>query len=105
MTDFFNSGFMEKRKIAFYIRSLNDKVVFIGKTRYNKESIKQLVEQSGGEFWIQSGSDGIPDLCTHAESHFRDDIVGVFNDGKGNYELHAQDFFGGHPHDRPKPNH
>lgn len=88
------------KNVAFFVRNLTDEVISIAGQSYGGITVTDLANQSQA-FWIQSGSDNIPDLCTSISANIQY-ITGVFNDGKGDYQLNSVDFFGGHPVSRPK---
>ncbi len=88
------------KNVAFFVRNLTDEVISIGVHKYGGITVSDLVSQNSA-YWIESGSDNIPDLCTSISANIPY-IGGVFNDGNGQYQLNSVDFVGGHPVNRPK---
>lgn len=88
------------KNVAFFVHNLTDTVISIGNQQYNSITVADLVSAPNSPYFIDAGSDGIPDLCVAINSQINH-ITGVFSDGT-QYELNSVDFVGGHPIHRPK---
>lgn len=88
------------KNVSIAIGNTQDVVVELLDVPYN-DTVQNVVDNSEGQYWLETNPNGQTDLCTEIDEA-ADDVEGSFTEyGTANpYSLFSNDFVGGRPQTR-----